>query len=192
VEQGNNNSDYLSQVLISESDMKLSGPHQGSLDDLSFKLVEKKNSLKIAEQPLSIAKLAKMTEDQIINDYFKLHEVTVSEKHSQRNVPYNDNQYQNRYSDILAYDHTRVKLTTGRKGDEIADGYINANHIDSPLKQGDGRIIASQGPLSTTVKHFWRMCVEQNVSLIVTTCRLREGKRLKCEKFWPSGCSSTD
>lgn len=116
----------------------------------------------------------------------------MSEKHAQRNVPFTDNQAQNRYTDILAYDHTRVKLTTGRKDDELTDGYINANLIDSPLKQGDGRIIASQGPLSTTVKHFWRMCVEQNVSLIVTTCRLREGKRLKCEKFWPSGCSSSD
>ena len=54
----------------------------------------------------------------------------------------------NRYSDILAFEHSRVKLVQRPqmegKGDEPdVQAYINANFVDSPLKPGDKKIIAS-------------------------------------------------
>lgn len=40
----------------------------------------------------------------------------------------------NRYSDILAYENTRVKLgDRGFAGDPDVNAYINANFVDSPL-----------------------------------------------------------
>ena len=52
----------------------------------------------------------------------------------------------NRYSDILAYEHSRVWLVErssmpGFRAFE--DSYINANFVDGPLAVGDRKIIAS-------------------------------------------------
>ena len=95
----------------------------------------------------------------------------------------------NRYIDILPYEHTRVKLvqrpqSEGKGYPEEVQAYINANFVDSPLKTGDKKIIASQGPLPDTTEDFWRMISEQNVTLIVTTCKVYENGRMKCNKFW--------
>lgn len=97
----------------------------------------------------------------------------------------------NRYTDILPYGETRVVLQK-RPGDETNDHYINANYIDSALEKGDKKIIASQGPLPQTIRHFWRMVIQEDVKMIVTTCNLVEGTRRKCEKFWPDTCSKTE
>lgn len=101
----------------------------------------------------------------------------------------------NRYTNILAYKKSRVVL---RKGVDLArdpaSDYINACYVNSPFVKadpeskhvlGDRKIIASQGPLPETTDHFWQMIVENNVSLIVSTCRTWENGRAKCEPFWP-------
>jgi len=36
------------------------------------------------------------------------------------------------------------------------------------------------------------MVAEQNVTLIISVCRLEEGGRSKCHKYWPEGSSTTD
>jgi protein tyrosine phosphatase len=56
----------------------------------------------------------------------------------------------------------------------------------------DKKIIAAQGPKNNTVDDFWRMIFEQNVTLVVSVCRLSEGGRSKCHKYWPEGSSTTD
>lgn len=55
--------------------------------------------------------------------------------------------------------------------------------MDGPIVRD--QIIASQGPLQTTIYDFWHMICQENVTLIVTTCKLVEGVRPKCEQFWP-------
>ena len=35
-------------------------------------------------------------------------------------------------------------------------------------------IIATQGPLVQTFGHFWRMNVQENISMIVMLCNLKE------------------
>lgn len=79
----------------------------------------------------------------------------------------------------MAYTDTRVKLEDGAKPD-----YINACYVDSPLGK-DSKIIAMQGPLANTIEHVWRMILQENVTLVVSTCSLFENGRAKCEKFWP-------
>ena len=92
----------------------------------------------------------------------------------------------NRYSDILPYAHSRVKLVErGLKGDPDFNSYINANYIDSPLNEGDRKIIRTQGPKGNTFVDFWRMIAQENVTLVVTTCNLVEKMRSKCHRFWP-------
>jgi len=54
---------------------------------------------------------------------------------------------------------------------------------------GDRKLIGAQGPTSVTVYDFWRMIVQENVTLVVSTCNLIEDGRSKCEKFWPSDCT---
>jgi protein tyrosine phosphatase len=59
---------------------------------------------------------------------------------------------------ILPYDHNRVELEEYID----ADDYVNASWIG-----GDEKLIATQGPLPTTVVHFLQMIVEREVELIV-------------------------
>jgi protein tyrosine phosphatase len=99
----------------------------------------------------------------------------------------------NRYIDIITYNKSRVKLTNGVNHNVKPEGdYINACYVNSPFGvdtgskiQGDRKIIASQGPLGETVNHFWQMIVENNVTMIVSTCKLHENGRSKCSRFWP-------
>lgn len=65
----------------------------------------------------------------------------------------------NRYSDILAYEHSRVNLVPRAsipEGDPYVNAYINANFVDGPLGNvNDRKIIACQGPLENTYTDFW-------------------------------------
>ena len=96
--------------------------------------------------------------------------------------------YKNRYSNVLPYDHSRVKLATlpGEPGSD----YINASYIPGyKLKQ---EYIAAQGPLSSTIGDFWRMVWEQDVQSVVMVAKLtvvdRTGKSIKYWKEEPLHC----
>ncbi|XP_043083320.1 receptor-type tyrosine-protein phosphatase eta-like isoform X5 [Puntigrus tetrazona] len=93
-----------------------------------------------------------------------------------------ENKPKNRYSNVLPYDASRVKLSMC--GSPF-DDYINANYI--PGYNSRKEFIAAQGPLPVTVNEFWRMVWEKNVHTIVMLTRCNEMGRVKCEKYWPSG-----
>ncbi|XP_072788887.1 receptor-type tyrosine-protein phosphatase F isoform X10 [Taeniopygia guttata] len=97
------------------------------------------------------------------------------------------NKPKNRYANVIAYDHSRVILTSidGVPGSD----YINANYIDGYRKQN--AYIATQGPLPETLSDFWRMVWEQRTATIVMMTRLEEKSRVKCDQYWPSRGSET-
>lgn len=95
--------------------------------------------------------------------------------------PYNRNK--NRYTNVLPWDKTRVKLNAMQGGSD----YINA----LKLRLGDKAYIATQGPLPSTIHHFWAMCFDQaeqsnlDVVLIVMVTPLEERGMVKCSRYWP-------
>ncbi|GMT15485.1 hypothetical protein PFISCL1PPCAC_6782, partial [Pristionchus fissidentatus] len=93
-----------------------------------------------------------------------------------------ENRAKNRFTNILPFDHSRVKLRA-RDDDSGGEDYINANYIPGVFSRRE--FIAAQGPLPSTRDDFWRMIVEQQVPVIVALTKCIEKGRDKCHQYWP-------
>ncbi|XP_042082659.1 receptor-type tyrosine-protein phosphatase O [Haplochromis burtoni] len=91
------------------------------------------------------------------------------------------NRPKNRYTNILPYDFSRVKLIS-MHNDEGSD-YINANYI--PGYRHNKEYIATQGPLPETRNDFWKMVLQQKSPIIVMLTQCSERRRVKCDHYWP-------
>ncbi|XP_028427036.1 receptor-type tyrosine-protein phosphatase O isoform X1 [Perca flavescens] len=91
------------------------------------------------------------------------------------------NRPKNRYTNILPYDFSRVKLFS-MHSDEGLD-YINANYI--PGYKNTKEYIATQGPLPETRNDFWKMVLQQKSPIIVMLTQCNERRRVKCDHYWP-------
>ncbi|KAF2071212.1 hypothetical protein CYY_007464 [Polysphondylium violaceum] len=113
------------------------------------------------------------------------------------------NKAKNRYSNVLPFEETRVKLTIDEDDIEdlnYSDGsydsdqdsdsendfereepsdYINASLICN------GTYICTQGPLLNTIYDFWKMIYEQKSNIIVMLTKVEENLKIKCDKYWP-------
>ncbi|XP_046417564.1 receptor-type tyrosine-protein phosphatase delta-like [Neodiprion fabricii] len=93
-----------------------------------------------------------------------------------------ENMTKNRYKNQIAYDETRIVLKK-LDADPYSD-YINANYIQG--YQNPRAYIATQGPLKATVRDFWRMVWQENVSVICMLANTVERGKKKCEEYWPN------
>ncbi|XP_077565336.1 receptor-type tyrosine-protein phosphatase O isoform X2 [Stigmatopora nigra] len=91
------------------------------------------------------------------------------------------NRPKNRYTNILPYDFSRVRLMSLR--DEEGADYINANYI--PGYKHPKEYIATQGPLPETRDDFWKMVLQQKSSIVVMLTQCSERRRVKCDHYWP-------
>uniref|UniRef100_A0A8C7KUM0 protein-tyrosine-phosphatase n=1 Tax=Oncorhynchus kisutch TaxID=8019 RepID=A0A8C7KUM0_ONCKI len=91
------------------------------------------------------------------------------------------NRPKNRYTNILPYDFSRVKVIY-LHNDEGSD-YINANYI--PGYKSPREYIATQGPLPETRNDFWNMILQQKSHIIVMLTQCNERRRVKCDHYWP-------
>jgi len=86
-------------------------------------------------------------------------------------------QQKNRYPDILALEHTRVRLS--KQFNQEGSDYINANFIL------DGKYISCQAPIFSTFSDYWRMIWENSCSIILMLTKLFENGRTKAHIYWP-------
>ncbi|KAI4465564.1 receptor-type tyrosine-protein phosphatase [Holotrichia oblita] len=93
-----------------------------------------------------------------------------------------ENKSKNRYKNVAAYDHTRVKLKVSNEG-AVSD-YINANYIDG--YDVNKAYIATQGPKTNTINDFWQMVWQENVEYIIMIANITEGGKKKVEQYWPN------
>ncbi|XP_048372675.1 receptor-type tyrosine-protein phosphatase H [Sphaerodactylus townsendi] len=112
-------------------------------------------------------------------EYQQLQDVGTGQSQSVAELP--ENRDKNRYSNVLPYDSSRVKLNAS-PSDPDSD-YINASYM--PGYQGEKEYIATQGPLPGTVYDFWHMIWEQRVTTLVMLTNCVENGRVKCEQYWP-------
>uniref|UniRef100_A0A8C6UE47 protein-tyrosine-phosphatase n=1 Tax=Neogobius melanostomus TaxID=47308 RepID=A0A8C6UE47_9GOBI len=88
-----------------------------------------------------------------------------------------ENRNKNRYGNIVAYDHTRVRLPL-LEGEPHSD-YINANYIDVIYRSPPVRLsLCPAGPMQETVRDFWRMVWQENSASIVMVTNLVEVGRV--------------
>lgn len=94
------------------------------------------------------------------------------------------NKDRNRYTNIIPWDHSRVKLPVKTGGND----YINASWV----QLGAHTYIASQGPLASTAAHFWQMVYAYggDPATIVMLTPVYEHVVEKCARYWPSDKAS--
>ncbi len=97
------------------------------------------------------------------------------------------NYCKNRYSNIIPFEKTRVRLLTYTEN--ITTDYINASYID--LRSFDDEFlnpknfyISTQAPRSDQITAFWLMVWENKSPIIVMLTRFSEKGRIKANPYW--------
>lgn len=101
-----------------------------------------------------------------------------------------ENAPRNRYINVFPWNSTRVKLNVLPGHSD----YINASHIEI---DPSSKYIASQGPMPSTVHHFWAMCFQQaekqhsDTIIVAMVTPLVENGIRKCCQYWPDEDTET-
>ncbi|XP_035826277.1 tyrosine-protein phosphatase 10D [Aplysia californica] len=136
--------------------------------------------VKLADFPSHVRKMTADSDFKYAEEYEDLKEVGRDQPCLAAEFP--PNRPKNRFTNILPYDHSRVKLLP--TDDEEGSDYINANYM--PGYNSKREYIATQGPLPATRDDFWRMVWEQSTRNVVMLTKCQEKGREKSDHYWPS------
>jgi len=160
--------------------------HHGGGRDHSADLVSLPDSVIETSRPVKLKDFAEHYRIMSADSDFRFSEEYEEFKHVGRDqlcaaadLPVN--RPKNRFTNILPYDHSRVKLSGA--DDEDGSDFINANFV--PGFNSKREFIVTQGPLHSTRDDYWRMCWETNSRAIVMLTRCIEKGREKCDHYWP-------
>ncbi|XP_041352132.1 tyrosine-protein phosphatase 10D-like isoform X2 [Gigantopelta aegis] len=136
--------------------------------------------IKLVDYGEHVRKMAADSDFRYAEEYEDLKEVGRDQPTLAAEFP--PNRPKNRFTNILPYDHSRVKLLP--TDDDEGSDYINANYVPGYLSKRE--YIATQGPLPSTRDDFWRMVWEQNTRNIVMLTKCMEKGREKSDHYWPN------
>ena len=121
----------------------------------------------------------------------RLREATNGTKHSKWSLGVSiteQNDYRNRYVNIMPYERNRVKLPVVKGND-----YINGSYVKIDVEGQstvEGHYIATQGPTKYTWQQFWQMsyheCKNNDIVIVMVTPLVERGRE-KCFPYWPQG-----
>ncbi|CAD8205399.1 unnamed protein product [Paramecium octaurelia] len=161
--------------------------------DYSYDWVQGKAELVTIEKGISVLHFSQeLLKRDLEMEFRLLRRLTETQYHNDNLFDFHpDVQRLNRYNNIIPFKHSIVKLKSeGDEEENLKESYINANFIN--LINGKERmIVATQGPLLSTFGHFWKMIVQENMSMIVMLCNLKENQRAQCEQYWPKSVGET-
>ena len=147
--------------------------------DYSFPYLQKFEALQEAEKGIPMAQFYPIMKIRDLDLEFRLlKKITETKEHAGllcENSP--ETMSENRYPDVLPYRDTLVQLNSG--------AYINADFVDGSISETENLFIVTQGPMSGTLRKFWDMIWEYDVSLVVMACQMYEGGQEKCEPYFP-------
>ncbi|XP_065061123.1 tyrosine-protein phosphatase corkscrew-like isoform X1 [Rhopilema esculentum] len=133
-------------------------------------------------EPLSVTTEKKKSDSVMKAEFERLQQLDRANPASKKEGRRPENKTKNRYKNILPFDHTRVKLRTG-KPHIVGSDYINANYIEDDVT---GKIyIASQGCMQSILNDFWQMIYQENSRIIIMLTNEVEKGKIKCIRYWP-------
>ena len=150
---------------------------------------EASGAVPVAQFQDQVTKLHADTDAGFAREYSEIQKYCLKLKATHEHSSHPDNKCKNRYLNIVAYDHSRVRLLP-LAGQKKTSDYINANYIDGFQKAN--AYIGTQGPLCDTCEAFWRMIWEQNVYVVVMITNLLERGRRKCDQYWPKAVEESE
>jgi len=119
------------------------------------------------------------------------------------------NRRRNRYTNVMAYDHSRVVLRHNREditssaedqvffgnkrstsSDNSQSDYINASYLQG--YKTPQTYIATQAPTEDTANDMWQMIWQEKCSVVIMLCNIMEVGKMKCYKYWPDITSQGD
>jgi len=169
----------LSNTLMSNSMLQKTAYENDSFNNLSEAELINEKRIKLSNFAEHFRLLSRDSDYLFSFQFEQLRNVGKENPCTAADLPVN--RPKNRFTNILPYDHSRVKLQP--TDDEEGSDYINANYVAGASSPRE--YIVTQGPLHGTRDDFWRMIFEQNCKAIVMLTKCIEKGREKCDRYYP-------